>query len=281
MKTFVRQRSFSAGPILENPLTDNPHAQLPFDPLKDKHVLRYLIHLKFCCPAKGRFYLYDNVRVVFANRVPDGKEKLRNEVQLPQPKYSRYKPNKALATSPINTQLPATKMSQRWSSDVGMAYEYPDAMDQSPQERAYEPIENTPPLPTTAIPFHVAPASTANIAKNMPSQINTIAEHPPLPYEPFRFPDIQLATSPEPDLRRTLSPVPGFNASTSTRHSPLPWVDLSRSSSTKSFSPAPPDAGDGLLSRKLRGLNGHAPKIGPINGSANESVSGSTNGAVD
>jgi hypothetical protein len=30
--------------------------------------------------------------VVFANRVPDGKERLRNEIQLPEPRYSAYKP---------------------------------------------------------------------------------------------------------------------------------------------------------------------------------------------
>lgn len=59
--------------MLEPPLSDKSQSTTISDPLKDKHVLRYLIHLKFCCPAKGRFYLYDNIRVVFANRVPDGK----------------------------------------------------------------------------------------------------------------------------------------------------------------------------------------------------------------
>ncbi|KAG0269215.1 hypothetical protein DFQ27_004455 [Actinomortierella ambigua] len=40
-------------------------------------TLRYAIHLQFCCPAEGYVYLYRTIRVVFANRVPDGKEKLR------------------------------------------------------------------------------------------------------------------------------------------------------------------------------------------------------------
>lgn len=99
-KTFIRQRSYSAGPILDMPMdarknlgTDRPEAAISNseDP-NDRPVLRYLVHLHICCPSRGRYYLYKSLRVVFANRVPDGKEKLRNEVQLPQPKYSTYKP---------------------------------------------------------------------------------------------------------------------------------------------------------------------------------------------
>lgn len=98
-KTFVRQRSYSAGPIIDMPIsartnlgTDRPEASLSTsaDP-EDRPTLRYLIHLHMCCPSKGRYYLYKSIRVVFANRVPDGKEKLRSEVQLPEPKYSVYK----------------------------------------------------------------------------------------------------------------------------------------------------------------------------------------------
>jgi hypothetical protein len=104
-KTFIRQRSYSAGPIIDMPLssrknlgTDRPEAALSAtgDP-NDRPTLRYLIHIHICCPSKGRFYLYKSVRVVFANRVPDGKEKLRNEIQLPEPKYSAYKPGKDIS----------------------------------------------------------------------------------------------------------------------------------------------------------------------------------------
>ncbi|KIV98794.1 uncharacterized protein PV09_09446 [Verruconis gallopava] len=101
-KTFIRQRSYSAGPIIDMPLsarsnlgTDRPEAALSnADDPRDRPVLRYLIHLHICCTAKGRYYLYKSIRVVFANRVPDGKEKLRNEIQLPEPKYSVYKPSR-------------------------------------------------------------------------------------------------------------------------------------------------------------------------------------------
>ncbi|KAL4873770.1 hypothetical protein BDV12DRAFT_52937 [Aspergillus spectabilis] len=98
-KTFIRQRSYSAGPMLDMPLsarsnygTDRPEASLTNseDP-KDKPVLRYLIHLNICYPSRGRYYLHSSIRVVFANRVPDGKEKLRNEIQYPEPRYSPYK----------------------------------------------------------------------------------------------------------------------------------------------------------------------------------------------
>ncbi|KAK5112390.1 hypothetical protein LTR62_004353 [Meristemomyces frigidus] len=101
-KTFIRQRSYSAGPIIDMPLTsrknfgtDRPEAALSTsDDPNDRPTLRYLIHIHICCPSKGRYFLYKSVRVVFANRVPDGKEKLRNETQLPEPRYSAYKPAK-------------------------------------------------------------------------------------------------------------------------------------------------------------------------------------------
>lgn len=101
-KTFIRQRSYSAGPIIDMPLTqktDRPQSPVADDPNKDKPTLRYLIHLNICCPSKGRFYLYSTIRVVFANRVPDGKEKLHNEIQYPEPRYSPYKPATTTTTT--------------------------------------------------------------------------------------------------------------------------------------------------------------------------------------
>ncbi|GAB0136316.1 hypothetical protein EsDP_00004621 [Epichloe bromicola] len=85
-KTFIRQRSYSAGPIIDNvPNTSETDAQ-------SRPMLRYLVHLHMCCPSKGRFYLYKSIRVVFANRVPEGKEKLRNETTWPEPRFTPYKP---------------------------------------------------------------------------------------------------------------------------------------------------------------------------------------------
>ncbi|KAJ8129448.1 hypothetical protein O1611_g4185 [Lasiodiplodia mahajangana] len=89
-KTFVRQRCYSNGPIIDNmpDLKGNPSA--------DRPILRYLIHLHICCPSRGRFYLYKNIRVVFANRVPDGKEKLQNEITLPEPRFTPYKATRVM-----------------------------------------------------------------------------------------------------------------------------------------------------------------------------------------
>ncbi|KAK1834374.1 hypothetical protein QBC39DRAFT_26136 [Podospora conica] len=91
-KTFIRQRSYSAGPIMD---TNPPDAAATPVGDADRPILRYLIHLHICCPSKGRFYLYKTVRVVFANRVPDGKERLRNEITHPEPRFTPYKPARA------------------------------------------------------------------------------------------------------------------------------------------------------------------------------------------
>jgi hypothetical protein len=129
-KTFIRQRSYSAGPIIDMPLsarknygTDRPEASL--NATEDPHgkpTLRYLIHLNICCPARGRFYLYSSIRVVFANRVPDGKEKLRNEIQNPEPRYSPYKPSREPSlsgTASSNPRLAMEPASRRKSVGQG------------------------------------------------------------------------------------------------------------------------------------------------------------------
>ncbi|CAK7567657.1 MAG: hypothetical protein SEPTF4163_005625, partial [Sporothrix epigloea] len=92
-KTFIRQRSYSAGSIIDNmPVTNGASSERP--------VLRYLIHLHICCPSRGRYYLYKSIRVVFANRVLDGKENLRNELSFPEPLYSPYKPIRVMPPTP-------------------------------------------------------------------------------------------------------------------------------------------------------------------------------------
>lgn len=126
-KTFIRQRSYSAGPIIDMPLdarsnlgTDRPEASLSCsDDPRDRPVLRYLIHLNICSPSRGRFYLYKNIRVVFANRVPDGTEKLRQEIQLPEPRFSPYKPDREPGTPDRHTNSGISPSpSSRW--DLGL-----------------------------------------------------------------------------------------------------------------------------------------------------------------
>ncbi|KAK0745152.1 hypothetical protein B0T21DRAFT_381202 [Apiosordaria backusii] len=103
-KTFIRQRSYSAGPILETKVPDIKTAD-PNTLGTDRATLRYLVHLHICCPSKGRYYLYKSIRVVFANRVPDGKEKLRNEITHPDPRFSPYKPVRVMHPPHINTNV--------------------------------------------------------------------------------------------------------------------------------------------------------------------------------
>ncbi|KAF9730890.1 hypothetical protein PMIN02_011306 [Paraphaeosphaeria minitans] len=134
-KTFIRQRSYSAGPIIDMPLasrnnlgTDRPEAALSnSDDPNDRPILRYLIHLHICCPCKGRFYLYKSIRVVFANRVPDGKEKLRNEIQMPEPRYSVYKPTRdslaSQAASSAAAQLTSEKALRRASAGLSLSHQ--------------------------------------------------------------------------------------------------------------------------------------------------------------
>ncbi|XWW97820.1 hypothetical protein V2A60_005807 [Cordyceps javanica] len=88
-KTFIRQRSYSHGPIIDNlPNLSSSAAAVAMG----RPTLRYLVHLHICSPSKGRFYLYKSIRIVFANRVPEGKEKLRNETTCPEPRFTPYKP---------------------------------------------------------------------------------------------------------------------------------------------------------------------------------------------
>lgn len=122
-KTFIRQRSYSAGPIIDMPLssrvnlgTDRPEASLcnSEDP-NERPVLRYLIHLHICCTGRGRYWLYKSIRIVFANRVPDGKEKLRNEIQLPEPRYSAYKPGRDSIGNASLSNTPSASTNRRVS----------------------------------------------------------------------------------------------------------------------------------------------------------------------
>ncbi|MCJ1381205.1 hypothetical protein MMC17_004314 [Xylographa soralifera] len=126
-KTFIRQRCYSAGPIIESPLTSRSvsDSTIQVKPAmveaKSKPTLRYLIHLNICCPSKGRFYLYQHIRIVFANRVPDNKEKLQNDIQLPEPRYSTYKASREVVP-PIpsaGAKLTAEKAQRRRSYGFG------------------------------------------------------------------------------------------------------------------------------------------------------------------
>ena len=157
-KTFVRQRYYSAGPVIEKPLASDKlplHTSLQ---CPKKPTLRYLIHLNICSPTKGRFYLYQHIRVVFANRVPDDKEYLTKEVQEPKPKYSPWKPvMDTIPSSTTGARLAAEKAIRRRSS----GFSYSDHTANSRRVQSYTgssyPYADTEAPPVPPIPFRLPP----------------------------------------------------------------------------------------------------------------------------
>ncbi|KAF1942267.1 hypothetical protein EJ02DRAFT_402913 [Clathrospora elynae] len=267
-KTFIRQRSYSAGPIIDMPTssrknlgTDRPEAALSnSDDPNDRPILRYLVHLHICCPSKGRYYLYKSIRVVFANRVPDGKEKLRNEIQLPEPRYSAYKPARDSIASQkphsVGAQLTAEKASHHSSAGWSL----------SQSQQAYDQLDGLrqhTPLPPPAVRFTGGPLSSSTssgcstpmpVLQPIPFTLTRLAaiesrpvsrEHMDVdPKSPFRTP----VTSPKPGLGSPNSQGDGT-------FEKLNKGDVGYGGNA--FSPlgspnGPPNAG--LLSQRLRGL---------------------------
>ncbi|KAH6629318.1 hypothetical protein C7974DRAFT_184602 [Boeremia exigua] len=265
-KTFVRQRSYSAGPIIDMPLasrknygTDRPEAALSHsDDPRDRPILRYLIHLHICCTGKGRYYLYKSIRVVFANRVPDGKEKLRNEIQQPEPKYSTYKPSRDSTIQPPSspsasfvTERARRRQSTAWPlSRSQQMYDQMDGLSQNPQ------------LPPPAVRFTGGPlSSSANGDYG-----SSIPLMQPIPFHLTRLAAIesrpvsreQMDVDPKSPFRSPLaSPPPGLIVSIyqEATFGKLNKGDLGYGGNAFSplGSPASPPAA-GLLAQRLRGL---------------------------
>lgn len=174
-KTFVRQRSYSAGPIVDT--LPEPKGTAGDE---GRPTLRYLIHLHICCPSKGRFYLYKSIRVVFANRVPDGKERLRNEITYPEPRFTPYKPVRVMhphppahATGP-GAMLAAEKAIRRRSSGFSFA-QYPQSFD----------------MPDGVLPSFAPSTSTQGQFGTVPSRVTST----PAEANPFAFSAPKQGTS--------------------------------------------------------------------------------------
>ncbi|TPX15087.1 uncharacterized protein E0L32_004917 [Thyridium curvatum] len=161
-KTFIRQRSYSAGPIIDS--VPEIKDSVP----SDRPILRYLIHLHICCPSKGRFYLYKNIRVVFANRVPDGKEKLRNELTFPEPRFTPYKPIRVMhpptsQTTGPGAMLAVEKAYRRRSSGWSFGNHNP----------GFDPFDAlSPPVPSTSsskrMSYHDSSSPFQAVGSNAP-----------------------------------------------------------------------------------------------------------------
>ncbi|EEQ88790.1 hypothetical protein RJZ56_004976 [Blastomyces dermatitidis] len=235
-KTFIRQRSYSAGPIIDMPLSarTNSEAYLVMGDSADKPVLRYLIHLNICCPSRGRFYLYSGIRVVFANRVPDGKEKLRNEVQYPDPQYSPYKPAKEI------NKLTAENAIRHRSSGYR-----PNLLPMAPMRMSFDNYETS--LFARAPP--VAPLETFNF--NLPVHMSGKAS----PYAP----DYQDTEMEQHDLLHHQNRYGGLQGQASPNKGDLTPLLLT----PRIPSPPPPDLGssttgtDNMYSKRQRGDVGY------------------------
>lgn len=268
-KTFIRQRSYSAGPIIDMPLssrknfgTDRPEAALSnSDDPRDRPILRYLVHLHICCTAKGRFYLYKSIRVVFANRVPDGKEKLRNEIQQPEPKYSTYRPAREAtaghhASSP-NAPLPSERAHRRQSaawplSRSQQVFDQMDGLVQNPQ------------LPPPAVRFTGGPLSLSG-SGDYGAIVPPIQ---PIPFSLTRLAAIdsrpvsreQMDIDPKSPFRSPLaSPPPGVSHPITLQQATFEKLNkgdigYGGNAFSPSGTPASPPAA-GLLAQRLRGLD--------------------------
>ncbi len=164
-KTFVRQKSYSADPVIDRPQSSIPFAGLP----TQKPTLRYLIDLKICSTSPGRFYLYQQIRVVFANRVPDDKEPLRNEIQLPQPRYSAYKPKSDSLSrlgSSAGARLTAEKAYRRRSSGLSMAIdEVASRLTQTFGDGTTFALDNSPVPAMPSIPYSLTQSRQKPVSK--------------------------------------------------------------------------------------------------------------------
>jgi hypothetical protein len=267
-KTFIRQRSYSAGPIIDMPLssrknfgTDRPEAAISIsDDPRDRPILRYLVHLHICCTAKGRYYLYKSIRVVFANRVPDGKEKLRNEIQQPEPKYSAYKPSREPAnmhnvpspSSQLMTEKTHRRQSAAWPlSRSQQMYDAMDGLTQNPQ------------LPPPAVRFTGGPLSSS-VSSDYSANTAILQ---PIPFSLTRLAAIEsrpvsrerMDVDPKSPFRSPLtSPQSGFGASIVQQEATFEKLnkgDIGYGGNAFSplGSPASPPAA-GLLAQRLRGL---------------------------
>jgi hypothetical protein len=243
-KTFIRQRSYSAGPIIDMPMsartnlgTDRPEASLSHseDP-RDRPVLRYLVHLNICCPSKGRYYLHKAVRVVFANRVPDGKEKLRNEVQLPDPRYSAYKPQR---DAPANTTtLAAEKAARRRSTPFAYMQNNIDSTD--------------------GLSWSARSSTNTPVMSPIRSFEDTSMTSPIRPI-PFTLTRLETVES-RPVSREQMDLDSPFKSRTNLENTPIgelsdSWLERRKSPLSSTSSSVASGISAGLLARQLRGVS--------------------------
>ncbi|KAL8793770.1 MAG: hypothetical protein Q9195_003600 [Heterodermia aff. obscurata] len=248
-KTFIRQRCYCSGTPVDNALSsasnESVRAATAYEPSK-KPTLRYLIHVNICSPSKGRIYLYHHMRVVFANRVPDNKEQLQNDIQLPDPRFSAYKPTRDSVTprSTLGAQLIAEKAFRRRSVGFGSESEaigsrYTQSLS---DDRSFGTAVPTPPVPP--IPFDLA----------MPKARYSAGASDGEASKPTIDTDSQSPLSDRRGHSRNdcFGSFKSFSSSGSETYLKLNKEDASNGGVYGR--PSTPEPGEGLLARRLRGL---------------------------
>ena len=255
-KTFVRQRSYSADRVIDGPLVSNPQSDQLFR--SGKSTLRYLIHLNICSTSKGRFYLYQQIRVVFANRVPDNKEQLRNEIQVPQPRFSTYKPTRESlfgASLSAGAKLTAEKAYRRRSSGFGFGSDEADGFAlQTLTGGSTFPFSNglpVPPIP--AIPFSLAVSRKANKGRESSNgeAMDLDTSRPTMGSE------VPLASSERPANHSNGAQLSSSYKSSSSSNGSEGYNKLNKGESGYGGlfgRPGTPEPGEGLLARRLKCL---------------------------
>ena len=249
-KTFIRQRCYSAGPIIDSVPTASDLGST------DRPTLRYLVHLHICSPARGRYYLYKSIRVVFANRVPDGKEKLRNETTWPDPRFTAYKAIRVMhpplsSSSGPGATLVADKAIRRRSSGFSFA----------PSAQVFDMMDGMQPNISSV-------AASSGFGNGNADALDPI---------PLRLPPRKRVASEVSDTTNTTaaelrSPESSQASRPSTKDSSGPWDATRYAKLNKgdfgyggyAYYPAPPGSPgvEGLLSQRLRSLGAKSPPNG-------------------
>ncbi|MCJ1256479.1 hypothetical protein MMC24_004300 [Lignoscripta atroalba] len=274
-KTFIRQKCYSAGPIFENPLTSKSfpdHGDCSAgDALnaKTKQTLRYLIHLNICCPSKGRFFLYQHVRVVFANRVPDNKEKLQNRIQLPEPRYSAYKPNREPLSDPTSNAgakhtAETVQRRRSYGFHTGFSQGTYDSIDGLKSQAftggiSFPCNHGTPAPPIPPFPYSFIDGGN-ELARGLtlepePEQDGLADE--PMDLDKSSRPTSSGLQSPLSDKTNRIANNLSSSYRSSSSHSSDSYTKLSRGDAGYGGifgRPGTPEPGEGLLARRLRGL---------------------------
>lgn len=256
-KTFVRQRSYSADPVIDSPLASKSRPDPAF--ISGKPTLRYLIHLNICSPSKGRFYLYQQIRVVFANRVPDNKEQLRNEIQVPQPRFSAYKPTRdsvLSASSSAGAKLAAEKAYRRRSSGFGFGSDEAEghATRMFTGGSAFPLNTGYPVPPTPAIPFNLA------VSRQRPRQGQESSTGEAMELDtsrPTTASDMQSPLSDKATNYLNGAQLSSSYKSNSSSNGSDGYNKLNKGESGYGGvfgRPGTPEHGEGLLARRLKGL---------------------------